>query len=105
MKSSPFQALTMLAKKYKGAEEGSNEAKLFAQVKQLFLIGVQNEDDLSKLKIILKDDTLKGYEIQLLEQSDFELLKHKYDDIPEEDKPKYLEAINKLEIINNDPVR
>lgn len=105
MKISPFQALTMLAKKYKGAEEGSNEAKLFAQVKQLFLMGVQNEEDLGKLKDLLNDDALKGYEIPLLEQSDFELLKHKYDDIPEEDKPKYLEAINKLEIINNDPVR
>ena len=105
MKISPFQALTLLVKKYKGAEEGSNGAQLFAQIKELFLIGVQNEKDLNSLKELLKDEALEGFEVPILEPGEFALLSKKSSELSVEEQVQYNEAIAKLELINNDPVR
>ncbi|KTD52603.1 hypothetical protein [Legionella quateirensis] len=105
IKISPFQALTILAKKYKNTEMPPDQAQLFAQVKHLFLMGVQNEQDLNLFKSLLKDDALKGYEIPLIEHSEFELLKRNVAELSDEENDKYSEAIAKLELINNDPVR
>ncbi len=77
MKISPFQALTVLAKKYRNASPGSEEAIKFSQVQNLFLMGVQSVQDRAQLVELLKDEILVKYEV----------------------------ALGDKEVINNDPVR
>ncbi|AHE67367.1 hypothetical protein [Legionella oakridgensis] len=105
MKISPFQALTLLAKQYRHADAGSREAQVFAQVKHLFLMGVENEKDLHILKNLLKDKALKDHEIALVEPSEFVLLRKKPGELTETEVPLYDAAKAKLELINNDPTR
>lgn len=74
---SPFQALTILAKKYRNASPHSEEAHLFLQIENLFLVGIQSEQDFVQLVKLLNDESLLSYEV----------------------------ALSDKEVINNDPVR
>lgn len=77
MKISPFQALTILAKKFGNALPNTLEAKKFSQIQNLFLMGVQNDQDRAQLGELLNDEALKNWKV----------------------------ALGDKELINNDPAR
>lgn len=105
MKISPFQALTLLAKKYKDAVSDSAEALKFAQIKHLFLMGVQNSNDFETITTLLTDKSLEQYDIAMLQPDEFELLREDPEHLNGINRTNYFVALDKLEIINNDPSR
>lgn len=60
MKVTVFQALTILAQKYKGDERYQEK---YDQVKKLYLSGVRSAEDKELLTELLKDEALKSHEI------------------------------------------
>lgn len=105
MKISPFHALTILAKHTRNAEVGSREHRVFEQIKRLFLMGVENDIDFQILKNLLKDKALKGYEVALVEPSEFILLRKKTSELTPNEMTLHNAAKAKLELMNNDPIR
>ena len=58
MKITIFQALTLLAQKYRHEDKATYE-----KIKSIYLSGVRSDEDLRKLEELLKDEALKDYEI------------------------------------------
>lgn len=55
-----FQALTILAKKYRGDEA---HKETYAQIKSLYLSGVKQQNDVETLERLFQNDALKGFNI------------------------------------------
>ena len=62
---SPFQALVLLAQKYRNSAPHTEESRKFTHVKHLFLVGVQNDEDRKLLNSLLSDDVLAEYQVAL----------------------------------------
>ncbi len=57
---SVFQALTLLAQKYRGKPDHTDK---YNDIKSLYLSGVNSDDDNDKLKALLEDEALKNFEV------------------------------------------
>lgn len=87
MKITVFQALTLLAKKYKDDQENQ---VIYQQVKHLYLSGVRTDQDQDLLTALLKDESLKDYEIT-----------DRKEDINEDPTRRYFESQLCLETLKN----
>jgi len=87
VKITVFQALTLLAKKYKDDQE--NQA-IYQQVKHLYLSGVRTDQDQAVLAELLKNDALKDHEIT-----------DRKEDINEDPARRYFESQLCLETLSN----
>ena len=56
---SPFQALTILAKKYSNYGFGEK----LQQIKQLYLVGIRNSEDETLFQELMKNEALTGYKV------------------------------------------